>query len=513
MDKPIVRVRLLRALTVLVFTSATLAICNWQVGQHEALATMDGVITLSTPAYIAGATGRNDERDADLYPAVAFDAVLQRYLVVWLTARNAGSSSDGFDVYGLFLDPAGQPVGNQFRITDSQTAARNSLPAVSAGNGEFAVVWAARGSKCRLYAQRVIDGAAHTDRTLIATTTHHHSPALVYNPDRNRYVVAFVAGDDYLPMTLFGANTADCGNNASSTSEIHAMEFEFNGDNLVTSEAVVVSSAGGGSFRPALAHSIGLSRYLIAWEDRRNAGADPFAFDVYDQPLSADLTTTVDNAPLATGARYENYDNTATWTPRPTLAASDNGFLAAWFMRRTDNSAVIYTVAGALVTTTLTSTQPVTVAQVSFAQSHIGQSPTGFLTSIYHHGAQEYLVGMTTHLESVWGYLSLARIQRVGSDGQLIQRNGNAQLAPGVGYSIDNDNDDQIAIDLASWTTGDTAHYAAVYAKHPLNRSAQDFDIWGVQMQLSVSVATPTSTALPMPTRQTLYLPVIAQEP
>jgi hypothetical protein len=97
----------------------------------------------------------------------------------------------------------------------------------------------------------------------------------------------------------------------------------------------------------------------------------------------------------------------------------------------------------------------------------------------------------------------------VSRAGQLIQRNGNIQLSPGIGYSIDNDNDDQIAIDLTSRTVGNNAHYVAVYAKHPLNRSAQDFDIWGVQMQLPVVVATPTSTASPTP--QTLYLPVIVQ--
>lgn len=509
MNKPTEKLHLLRVLSVFILTGATLMALNWQVAQHGVLATMDGAITLSTPAYVAGATGRNDERDADLYPAVAFDASLQQYLVVWLTARNAGSSNDGFDVYGIFLDLTGQPVGNQFRISDSQTAARNSLPAIAAGNGEFAVVWAARGSKCRIYTQRVVDSAAHTDLVLISTTTHRHSPALVYNRDRNRYVAVFVAGDDYLPMTLFGANTADCGNNASSTSEIRAMEFAFDGDNLVKNTEMIVSSVGRGSFRPTLAYSAGLNQYLAAWEDRRSVGSEPFVFDLYAQRLSVNLTPIDADTPLAAGFSYENYDDTATWTPRPALAASDDNFLAAWFTRRVDNSATIYTVAGAIVTTTLTTTQPLTVAQISFAQSHVGQSPTGFLSNIYNHAAQEYLVGMTTHLESVWGYLSLARIQRVSRAGQLIQRNGNIQLSPGIGYSIDNDNDDQIAIDLTSRTVGNNAHYVAVYAKHPLNRSAQDFDIWGVQMQLPVVVATPTSTASPTP--RTLYLPVIVQ--
>ncbi|MEZ4832911.1 MAG: hypothetical protein R2873_13130 [Caldilineaceae bacterium] len=54
--------------------------------------------------------------DADVYPAVAYDAIGQRYLAVWMTARNAGSSSDGFDIYGVYLNENGQSTSSQFRI-------------------------------------------------------------------------------------------------------------------------------------------------------------------------------------------------------------------------------------------------------------------------------------------------------------------------------------------------------------------------------------------------------------
>lgn len=111
----------------------------------------NGAATIFPPNRVGGAVGRNDERDADIYPASAYDPVTGRYLVVWVTRRNAQSSSDSFDVYGVFLDRTGRPVGSEFRISDSNAAARNGPPAVAAGHGEFAVAWTRRGAACQIY--------------------------------------------------------------------------------------------------------------------------------------------------------------------------------------------------------------------------------------------------------------------------------------------------------------------------------------------------------------------------
>jgi len=376
---------------------------HYRIGQA---APTGGSATILSPARVGGATGYNNERDADTYPAAAYDVATGRYLAVWMSLRNAGSSSDGFDVYGVFLGRTGQPIGSEFRISDSNTAARNGLPTVAAGNGVFAVAWAARGTTCQIYVQRVTDTSSRSDRILVSGASHRHSPHLVYNATRQRYVVVYVEGDDYLPPTFFGAQTADCGSNVSSTSSIKAMEFSFSGESPVGSTPIVVSDVSSGAFRPRLAYSTGLSQYLVVWEDRRNASGQAYRFDVYAQRLGAALTRSESNVSLATGGDYTNYDTTATWTPRPVVAASSSQFLATWFTREIQDVAVIWSVMGRLVAGSGTPGTSFTIAQMPFAQSHTGQSPAGFLAAVYSSSAQEYMVGVTTYLESLWGYLS-----------------------------------------------------------------------------------------------------------
>ena len=112
-------------------------------GAGLAATPQDGQAVLVSPTPVGG-TSASDARAMDVYPAAAYDPTTGRYLVVWLSARNAGSSSDGLDVYGVFLNANGQRTGSEFHVSDSNTAARSSLPAVAAGNGEFAVAWTAR---------------------------------------------------------------------------------------------------------------------------------------------------------------------------------------------------------------------------------------------------------------------------------------------------------------------------------------------------------------------------------
>jgi len=137
--------------TFLLSTIAIIAVSLIVVYEPGWALSVSGAGTISPPNRIGGASGYNNERDADVYPAIAYDPATGRYLAVWLTPRNAQSSSDGFDVYGVFLDRTGKAVGNEFRISDRNTVARNGPPAVAAGNGEFAVVWTARGTSCQLY--------------------------------------------------------------------------------------------------------------------------------------------------------------------------------------------------------------------------------------------------------------------------------------------------------------------------------------------------------------------------
>ncbi len=475
------------------------------LAQHKiGLASIEGgQATILPPNRIGGAMGQNDQRDADVYPAVAYDQTSGRYLAVWMTPRHAGSSSDGFDVYGVFLNRAGQPTGSEFRISDSNSAARGALPTIAtSGGGEFVVAWTARGGSCQVYIQRVTDASSRPDRALTSGGGHHHSPNLVYNPARQRYALTYVEGNDYLPPTLFGAQTADCGNDAASTSRIKALDFYLDGDNPVISAARDISDVSSGAFRPRLAYSAGLNQYLVAWEDRRNSAGQAYRFEVYAQQLSSDMAIVGSDIQLAAGGDYANYDTSATWTPRPAVAGGDNRFLIAWFTHEVQDSAMLWSVTGRLVPDGGVPGTPFTIARMTFAQSHTGQSPTGFLAVAYLNPVQEYLVGMTSHLESVWGYLSLALVQRVSSDGQLLKLDGSIRSQPSVGNSVDYDNDDQVGIAIATNPISGvgTSDYLVAYSKHAPGRSSQDFDIWGARVRM------------PAPSVKGAYLPLVPRQ-
>ncbi len=490
-----------RLLLVLSLVFGVMGIVFGIVGKTGWASPTTGEATIFSPNRVGGASGRKDERDADIYPSVAYDPSTGRYLAVWLTARNAGSSSDGFDVYGVFLDRTGQSEGSEFRISDNNTAARNGLPTVAAGKGEFAVAWAAKQGTCRVYVQQITDTSYRADHLLASSTGHHHSPSLAYNPKRRRYTLAYVSGDDYMPPTFFGADTDDCGNNPSSTSSIQATEFYFSDVGLVTGTVLDLSDVSSSAFRPHLAYSNALEQYLVVWEDRRNANEQAYHFDVYAQRFSDNMFVMGNNIALDTGGDYTNYDTSATWTPHPVVAGGGEHFMTTWFDREEEDSAVVWSVKGSLISSDGITETAFTVAQMSFAQSHDGQAPTGFLSAVYASTAQEYLVGITSHLESVWGYLSLVRTQRISHDGQLLDKGGDSQSAPGVGYSVDYENDDQIAVGLAvnPVSGAGTADYIAIYAKHRTDQTAQDFDIWSVRIQV------------PAPHVKSVYLPLVSK--
>lgn len=466
------------------FTLFVFAALIFVLNQGKSYAFTNDPGSLYQPRFVAGFSGNSDERDLDLYPSIAFDRSAKRFLTVWLSPRHAGSSTSGFDVYGIFLGLSGQPISNAFRISDNNTVARNSLPSVVAGENEFVVAWTKRGSACKVIVQRVITEYNQIDTVLVSGTEHIHSPNLTYNPVRQRYVSVYVSGDDYLPPTFFGAETSDCRNNPSSESHIEAVEFYFQGNTPVISNNLIISDISQGAFRPTVAFSEGLNQYLAVWEDRRSI-VNEFGFKVYAQLLNGNLALSGSNIPLAAESNYANYDSTATWTPRPVVAGGNAQFQTAWFTREASGNSIIWSVIGRSVLSNGNPNTPFPIANMTFVESHVGQSPTGFLSIAYADSVQEYLIGFSSFMESIWGYLSFVLVQRVNDNDQLLNMDGSLQDEPTVGSSVDFTLDDRISIGIAAHTSNlPMADYIIAYSKHAPNQPSTDFDIWGTQMRI-----------------------------
>ncbi|MEZ4634294.1 MAG: hypothetical protein R2856_04835 [Caldilineaceae bacterium] len=150
-------------------------------------------------------------------------------------------------------------------------------------NNEFVVSRRQKEGRCRIYAQRVTDTASRTDRLLLSGTLHYHSPSLVYNSAQQRYVLAYVAGDDYLPPSFLGTTTDDCGNNAASTSGAQAVDFYFNGDTVITGDIVNVSGCESGRLPTSSRLQSGTEPISGCMGRSTQRSGQAYRFDVYAQ--------------------------------------------------------------------------------------------------------------------------------------------------------------------------------------------------------------------------------------
>ena len=443
-------------------------------------------VTVGDPGWVGGSSGGSDpRRDADVMPAVAYDPTTRQYLAVWLSPRRADSNSDGLDLIGVFLNRVGQPVSNPFYISDNNNVARNARPAVAAApGGRFAVAWTVRGNPCRIAAELVTSPTNQTDKLLITDSADAHAPDIVYQPSRGNFLLAFSSGEDYLPPSLLGANTADCGNNAASTARIDLAEFAFINGTPTVSRRISLSEAHG-AFRPRLARERSAGALLVVWEDRRAGSAEqPYRFDVYAQRLAADLSPRGSNLLLAADSHYYLEDDSATWTPRPVVAGGDSGFLAAWFDHEPQGANRHWSVWAALVSANGTLGAPIQIAATSYSQEHLGEAPTGSLGLAYNRPAGEYLVGFTLYTESFLGYMSSALVQRVNLSGQLLRVDGSPLPEAAVGRSLDYTGDNQLFIALADNPSSgpSTSDVLALYSKQRPGGHARDMEIFGARL-------------------------------
>lgn len=440
-----------------------------------------GPDTIDTPVYLGGYGGDGGQRDLDLSPAIAYHPDRRDYLIVWLSARHASSGSSGFTVYGRFFNQKLLPVSDEFSISDQNSAARSAKPTVAAGPGGYAVVWTQKGRECRLAVQFVYSTLDLSDQQLdLGAGTHLHSPDVVYDPDAQRYAVAYVAGDDYLPAKFLNNAVADCGDNPLSTSQVKVAGFNFDvGNGPVIDHILTASETRFGAFRPDLTYSSEQQQYVTVWEDRRGFGGEPYAFHVYAQRIRSDLTAVGFNLPVAEDQLYVNIDDSANWTPNPVVAASPDQMLIAWFERNLSGNTPMWQVQGRFLDQDGQLGNGLSLASMTFGDVAEGRAPSGTLSLLYH-SVGEYLLGINSHLDSLWGYYSSARIQRIDADGNLLDRNGCVQPELGVGNALDYDADSQLSLVLAETFLGDVeVGYAAVYGKHPPDTHEQDFDVWG----------------------------------
>jgi PKD repeat protein len=131
-------------------------------------------------------------------PAVAYDAAHSQYLVVWVDARDVLVS--WYDIYGQRVGSDGA-LAEQGAFAISTVVGEQSYPAVaySAASQQYLVVWQDRrsGDSYRIYGQRVWwPGLLLGHELAVGDAVHQGTPAVAYDTREHRYLAVWASDHD-----------------------------------------------------------------------------------------------------------------------------------------------------------------------------------------------------------------------------------------------------------------------------------------------------------------------------
>ncbi|HSQ59669.1 MAG TPA: FlgD immunoglobulin-like domain containing protein [Acidobacteriota bacterium] len=236
-----------------------------------------------------------------------------RALVVWTDGRNGATLGATFDIYGQWLDAAGVPIGENFKVNDATGAQSAGTATVSASADGFVVAWIDRrrsGDPGDVWAQRygpdgtplgvnvrVNDDAGSADQRFVRSCDGAGGAMVFWEDFR---------GGLGLDSNVEGALVPWTANPAGANFRV----------NVVTS---------GRQGNPASAWD-GFEAAVVVWEDLRRGSSD-----IYALPILPDGT--------ARGADAQLNDDAAPFDQRrPRLGDGRGRYLATWLDLRGSGS-------------------------------------------------------------------------------------------------------------------------------------------------------------------------------
>ena len=294
-------------------------------------------------------TGANDRAQ----PAVAYDPVRDRYLIVWIYDYY-GDGSD-WDVYGRLVPWYGpDPALTEFPIYSATDSQWNPKVAYSTGDDEFLVAWGNTSASALASISLgyvAADGNPYYAVTLAGDASHNYlNPAITYNQLRNEYLVAYEIDQvdiaarrvNYLgpvgsqvivaawPDAEVDPAVAACPGQdqwlvawQNSAPDVYA-RFLF-GDGSVDGAPLLVPTYPPPNDAPAVACLPGGARYLVTWEEDYSGGVS----GIIGRALGANkvfLTPELEVRPVFAGQLRD--------AKTPAVAGGSLGWSVAWVQER-----------------------------------------------------------------------------------------------------------------------------------------------------------------------------------
>jgi len=231
--------------------------------------------------------------------AVAYNPQANQYLVVW---RGSNTTPDEFEIWGRFVDAAGNPLGGNFRISDLgpdgdvNYGAAHPAVAYNGQANEYLVVWSGDDNtlplvdnELEIFGQRlsatgfevgtndfrISDMGPNGDVNYTA-----HNSEVAYNGQANEYLVIWYGDDNTPPLVdgeleIFGQRLSASGAEAG-TNDFPLSDMGPNGD------------ANYDSNTPAVTYNGQANEYLVVWQgDDNTVPLVEGEHEIFGQRLSA----------------------------------------------------------------------------------------------------------------------------------------------------------------------------------------------------------------------------------
>lgn len=240
-----------------------------------------------------------------LQPAVAYNAVNDEYLIVWMQEVSANV----YEIWGRIVAWNGGYMNPEFKIISwANRSFWTPRVAWNSSRNEYLVVWNAfdtsgglPGTPSDIAGYRISAGGVVQDPgPLLATYATPQQVDLVYNATMDEYFLAFVVVQATTENDIYGLRVSWNGSPVDPPGLIHICEIASNQD------------------APAIATNA-MDRYMVVWE-HEHSSAD---HDIYAREYNAD------------GSLVGNYFTIASWTedttaPDVTANGTNNEWLTVW---------------------------------------------------------------------------------------------------------------------------------------------------------------------------------------
>lgn len=255
-------------------------------------------------------------------PAVSYDSINQKFLVVWGDTRNDPSG----DIYGQIVNGDGTLSGGNFAISDASNYQDYPAAAFDTVNNRFLIVWYDNRNAATwadIYGQFVNsagqliprDGMSGGDNFVISDAAdNQNAPSVAYDGEDKRFLVVWHDWR-YWNISPYGTDVYGQLVNAADGALLNtASSVNF----------LITANSTGDQQNPSVAYNTAKKQYLVVWED--GVGTSDISGQLVSsagQLVKRDGTTGSDNFVISNAAGVQE-------RPSVEYDSVNNYFLAAW---------------------------------------------------------------------------------------------------------------------------------------------------------------------------------------